>query len=192
MKKKFKDYSGQFFNGIEAVFFIERVGIKTIWLCRCHCGSHFEANIKKISDGDKKSCGCVKGHFGLKNINIKQADFSKRKLFFDYRCNAHRRGFKWEISEELFFHLTSSNCFYCGSKPYSLKKAGKGNKFSTLYNGIDRKDNNNGYEDSNVVPCCKKCNFAKGKSSYYEFISYLDRLVEYRNGIKKDSLEDER
>lgn len=47
------------------------------------------------------------------------------------------------------------------------------------YNGIDRKNNTLGYLPDNVVPCCKTCNWAKGKKSYEEFMEYLRRVVNF-------------
>ena len=44
------------------------------------------------------------------------------------------------------------------------------------YNGIDRKDNFLGYTLSNVVTCCKKCNFLKRDMSYIDFINYIKQI----------------
>ncbi len=42
-----------------------------------------------------------------------------------------------------------------------------------FYNGIDRVNNEMGYEPLNVVPCCQECNFAKCKMSKDEFITHF-------------------
>ena len=41
------------------------------------------------------------------------------------------------------------------------------------YNGIDRKDNNLGYEKANCVPCCKRCNQMKNDMTMDEFINQI-------------------
>ena len=51
-----------------------------------------------------------------------------------------------------------------------------------IYSGIDRKNPARGYVLDNVVPCCKRCNYAKNDFSYDEHLEYLDRLVAYRQG----------
>ena len=50
----------------------------------------------------------------------------------------------------------------------------KGQKYKPLaYNGLDRVDNSRGYEPSNVVPCCRRCNRAKDDMSSQEFMKWL-------------------
>lgn len=41
-------------------------------------------------------------------------------------------------------------------------------------NGIDRKDNQLGYEILNVVSCCKICNIAKNDMKICEFLSWIE------------------
>jgi hypothetical protein len=72
-----------------------------------------------------------------------------------------------------FKKLTTSPCHYCGSAPSNEHCAGYG---SYLYNGLDRVDNKEGYTPKNVVPCCLRCNKAKGASSAEDFIKWLRAL----------------
>ncbi len=44
------------------------------------------------------------------------------------------------------------------------------------FNGVDRIDSKKGYEETNVVPCCKMCNFAKKELKYEEFMVWINRL----------------
>lgn len=44
------------------------------------------------------------------------------------------------------------------------------------FNEIDRVDNSKGYITSNVVPCCKFCNAAKGTSTVTEFMYWLTHI----------------
>lgn len=48
------------------------------------------------------------------------------------------------------------------------------------YNGIDRMDNSKGYVDGNVLPCCSICNHAKHVMNYDDFISWINRIVNFR------------
>ena len=42
--------------------------------------------------------------------------------------------------------------------------------------GIDRIDSSNGYILSNIVPCCEKCNIAKGEMSIDEFREHITKI----------------
>jgi hypothetical protein len=81
--------------------------------------------------------------------NYKSSDFS------NYARRADKKGFNFEIFEEDFDFLTSQPCKYCR---YSLGAV-----------GIDRVDSEGHYTLDNVVPCCKPCNFAKGRNSKETF-----------------------
>lgn len=41
-----------------------------------------------------------------------------------------------------------------------------------IYQGIDRLDNQKGYEIENCIPCCYVCNKAKGNRNQKEFIEH--------------------
>ncbi len=85
---------------------------------------------------------------------------------------AKQRGLAYELSKDEVLALVQARCHYCGDtgKPYV---------------GIDRKDNNVGYVQGNVYPCCKRCNWAKGTEDYDEFVAWLQRAAQFIVG-KKD------
>ena len=93
-----------------------------------------------------------------------------------YRRKAASRGIQFELTEEEFFALTSSDCFYCGEKPSRTNKAS--DRYGHyVYNGVDRVDNSVGYATANCVPCCANCNYKKSAvtrqiiEKAYEFLS---------------------
>jgi hypothetical protein len=45
------------------------------------------------------------------------------------------------------------------------------------YSGIDRIDSNLGYSRDNCVPCCKRCNLAKRKMSYGDFLDLAKSIA---------------
>jgi len=100
---------------------------------------------------------------------------SFNEYFYRYRYDANRRGIEWAISKRYFKNLTSSNCSYCGDPP-SLNFQAKRYNGGYLCNGIDRIDNNLGYIESNVVPCCTVCNMMKKKLTHNEFISKIKQI----------------
>lgn len=58
-----------------------------------------------------------------------------------------RKGKKWTIMKEQYYNLIKNVCHYCGLN--NNTEAGA---------GLDRLDNNLGYELDNVVSCCIECN----------------------------------
>lgn len=76
--------------------------------------------------------------------------------------NGPRKIKEWRISDEEAMAIYIQNCHYCG-KPSSKEKL----------NGIDRKDSNGHYEQGNMLPCCIKCNTAKGARPYDDFVQKM-------------------
>jgi hypothetical protein len=76
------------------------------------------------------------------------------------------------ISFEQFQEITRQPCFYCaGWNDYELK-----------FCGIDRVVNSKGYEEDNIVPCCKVCNILKGKMSRRAFIRACKKIARHTAG----------
>jgi hypothetical protein len=98
------------------------------------------------------------------------------KIFYVYKRNATRRGIEFELSRESFVKLATLDCFYCGTPPKNVMKSQYANG-DTLYNGIDRVNNNIGYIESNCVPCCSNCNYAKRKMNVGDFFSWACSVV---------------
>jgi hypothetical protein len=66
---------------------------------------------------------------------------------------AKRRQIKFILSFDDFITERNKPCFYCGNRigPPTIEGT-----------GLDRIDNNKGYEPGNIVSCCKVCNQIKG------------------------------
>ena len=104
-----------------------------------------------------------------------------------YQRNAKRNGRAWELTDEDFDELTSSDCFYCGVAPSGVFSTGKYEGADFVYNGIDRVDSSGNYVRQNVVPCCRICNIAKRDMPFGEFLAYVGRLAAH-NAPKKAAL----
>ena len=74
--------------------------------------------------------------------------------------------------------LKKQTCYYCGNKPKQVMRD-KTSFGHYTYNGIDRKNKNKGYIESNCVTCCKICNRAKSDLNIKEWNIYIQRLVKY-------------
>jgi hypothetical protein len=93
---------------------------------------------------------------------------------YKYRASVKERSFC--IKREIFLKLEQSACLYCGEI------------LEGTLNGIDRIDNNMGYEDSNITACCWSCNRWKGNSTMEDFLKKLLAVVKHNAYLIDDSL----
>lgn len=133
---------------------------------RCECNTEFPVRLSDVVSGNTTSCGCARRKHPNKAI---------MRMYSSYSSNAKARGYTFNLNHEEFLSLVESSCHYCGIEPSNLLTY-KGE--SHLTNGIDRVDNDLGYDAGNSVPCCSICNQAKHTLSYDDFISWIGRLVE--------------
>jgi len=154
---------------------------RSAWLCRCVCGVEKVLLGKELNRRRTKSCGCLRKDLARQMCfahRLPQGQASKNLVLGFYKNNAKKRGRAWSLSDEEFFTLTQQRCFYCGVKPI-LEYHGHNTFGSYTYNGLDRKNNEEGYTQSNCVPCCKECNYAKASRTYEEFTQWLLRIRNY-------------
>jgi hypothetical protein len=99
-------------------------------------------------------------------------------IFYSYQYNANKRKIPFELSITQFQWFLDKPCFYCSSQPYTIHS-----KTGQVYNGIDRIDNNLGYNMRNCVACCKICNFSKSGMSFEMFFNWAEIMQNSRNTI---------
>jgi hypothetical protein len=147
-----------------------------LWECQCGCGNTVLVSSTELIKGKRKRCNsdCVLYGIppGAASFNCAYAGMIK---------GARVRGYSWDIDKDIFRKLTSSNCYYCGTPPSQLARKGLNGDY--LYNGLDRVDNSKGYSEDNCVPCCGRCNKAKGTMSLEEFLELVSLV--YSNRILK-------
>lgn len=148
-------------------------GNRITWVCKCDCGNTHVVDGVRLRNGAVCSCGCdlIKPHClppGEANFNALYA-----------RCiaGAKRRNLTFNISQDDFRRLSQEKCFYCGCKPAQIVKSKGNGEF--IYNGLDRVDNSCGYTLDNVVPCCKRCNYAKSNLDCNQFYAWVRRINNY-------------
>ena len=144
-------------------------GLLRGWKCQCECGEityllteHLTRKTKPV-----QTCGKCPKYKPESLFN---------KAFAIYKRNARDRNIEFNLSKEETRLLFSQNCFYCGNLPSNTIRT-KNQKREFNYQGIDRQDNNKGYDIENVVPCCIKCNFRKGTSSHEEFMNWIRSII---------------
>lgn len=156
------------------------------WECLCDCGNITYVRSSKLVDLSTTSCGCYRKERS-KLPRRERGVTGLIQLYLGYKHGAHRRGLTFSLTEEIFRKVTRMDCHYCGISPAQefkpqrndvLKEYGK-----YTYNGIDRVDNERGYEIDNIVPCCKACNIAKSTMSYNAFLTLIRNI--YNNHYTK-------
>ena len=159
----FEDLSGQRFGKWTVVGRSDKKVIPQIplWICRCDCGSEGLVRSVSLTAGKSKQCGkCSRRENPALRIRPFEA------LFNWVKRRALQEGHEVGIGYEDFAQLAQTDkCHYCLADVYFAKYCV--NKTGHKYN-LDRKDNNLGYVPGNLVPCCKRCNHAKGARFTYE------------------------
>jgi hypothetical protein len=98
----------------------------------------------------------------VRERNYKAEAFTNKHVIWNhYVKGAQKRNINFALTKTRFNELILLPCFYC-----TYKKDGE-------VNGIDRLNNNQGYQEDNVVPCCEPCNIMKGSQHPQEFIDKL-------------------
>ncbi len=147
---------------------------RKFWVCQCACGKTTITHSGSLRSGNTKSCGCLS----------KEATARYRKpengaeltaVILGYKRHARNRGYPWNLTREQVRELISRPCHYCGVPP-SNRKTTKNTVSPLTYSGIDRVDNTEAYNLSNVVPCCSVCNRAKGVLTVSEFFEWVNRI----------------
>jgi hypothetical protein len=130
----------------------------TKWLCVCDCGNKKWVQSSSLTSATKptKSCGCLAAENASKANKKEYGYASMNAIYCQYKIRAKRKKISFELSMEDFKRITQQKCFYCGSM-VSNTNSPIGCNGAFHYNGIDRIDNNVGYEKDNCVPCCSVC-----------------------------------
>lgn len=175
---------------------IEFLGIKNYnnaYLCRCICGNQRVVKLTNLISSKVTNCGCknfVSKAHGNRKFEPTEASF--RAKASSYKALAKKRNIEFKLSIDETVNLLKQKCYYCNSDPsnyYNARIRNRVNKknkiqyavnnskeYDIYYNGIDRIDNTKGYEISNTVSCCNKCNTAKLNYTIDEFKTLIKNI----------------
>ena len=149
------------------------------WWCRCICGRESAIQTADLKSGKSVQCRWCADH------HLKPGQSILHRILWDYTHNATKRGLCWELTNEQFTELIIRPCYYCGRAPHRItQKSAYG---ALTCNGLDRRDNGTGYTVENVVPCCPRCNRAKGPMAENEFWEWVQDI--YKHTSQKVSHE---
>lgn len=84
----------------------------------------------------------------------------------------------FELTEEEFKELCTTDCIYCGELPGISTHSGKFTR-----NSIDRLDHKQGYIYSNCVPACWPCNRMKNILGYEQFLESVRKISKYTRSV---------
>lgn len=184
-KKHFKDFTGKTINNMQFLRAVGRNKYKCwMWEIRCFCGREFVTEGNDITSGKIKSCGCKLNSEQLKNANYEES--IRNSLYAQLKNRGPRRGHNVTLTREEHHKLISGDCYYCGQSPNQTKKL---NGHQIFANGIDRLDNDIGYELSNCVTACRNCNQAKHMMTPEYFKKWLGKVFDFKEkkeGFWKD------
>lgn len=154
----------------------KRLNGQVVWRCLCDCTMLCVVRSYNLRTKRTRSCGCLlKAHYN--NTRLSDGEAGMRKLYRIYKRNARLRRVVFELSLKEFEALTADACHYCGTAPKHASRPRNNLKRGCyLYNGIDRKNNEQGYTLSNSVACCTMCNGAKSNRTYQVFVEWLKRI----------------
>jgi hypothetical protein len=148
------------------------IGRKRYW-CVCVCGNKAWVSKTDLQYNKSKSCMAC-GHKNSRKPDFQAAFNMVRRV---YKRNAKNKNRNWNI-DSVFMDMIIRPCHYCNAAPSSCITLSYA---SFWYNGIDRINNDEGYELDNVVTCCTYCNLAKRGMKYEDFIAWLDQVAKYRS-----------
>jgi hypothetical protein len=150
------------------------------WNCKCECDSDKIACGSNLTKGTVRSCGCLRKEVAIakfKNRSLPVGEAGFNEIYSHYKGNAAKKERIFCLDKEVFRRLLIGNCYYCGSPPSNLQKNNTGN---FIYSGIDRMDNDKGYELSNCVSCCYICNKAKMNMNSDIFLKHVERIHQHQ------------
>lgn len=152
------------------------------WLCLCDCGNTAIRIATALISGRTMSCGCNKYSPEAKakrGLTRKRPGAILREIYMATKRGAESRGLTFLLTIEEFEKLSVQDCFYCGDQPSQVKKS----RFEEcIVNGIDRMDNNMGYQLDNCVSCCRPCNFMKRDTPFSQFIDRCKNIASRSTG----------
>ena len=90
--------------------------------------------------------------------------------FRDYKKGADNRKLEFKLSLKYFEDNWNKNCFYCGDEIKGI--------------GIDRVDNDIGYNQNNVVNCCGVCNIMKRTMTQEYFINQCLKIINHMGKVE--------
>jgi len=105
--------------------------------------------------------------------------FGQNITYKKYNSGADKRDYEFKLTEDEFNKILNNKCYMCNNNSPNNKSC-----------GIDRIDNNIGYNTKNCLACCSTCNRLKLDYNIYDVISKLYDIYCNKNKINKKVTND--
>ena len=144
---RFRDYTNEKFGRWIVLYFVKQSSYgASIWHCRCDCGVEKDLDVRTLTSGKSKSCGCLRGE--IISAHSTSHGMSKTRLYKE-----------WKAIKERCYRKSHEFYEYYGGKGIKVCDEWKNNfenfRDWALQNGykddltIDRIDNDKDYCPSN-------------------------------------------
>jgi hypothetical protein len=150
-------------------------------LAKCDCGNVKEVRAKYIRAGRVKTCGkCELGRrlMATRGRNRDTGPKGISMLYNRYVKQEMERGSTYILDHSVFTKKIQENCVFCGRSPLQRKKGPR-----IPYHGLVELVRGQVVTDTDLVPCCNKCERWKGQDNYIEF---LEHVLKIRDHILRD------
>lgn len=145
--------------------------------CKGMCNTHYKNKWQK-DNLEKRKQILHQYHLSDKHKNTHSKYNKTSKGRFSYLKNSvrvlskQRRNIKVDISLEEYENIIKNSCYYCNGPLFK----------SSYGHGLDRINNDLGYELSNILPACSDCNQLRGnKLTVEETKAVVNLLKQLRN-----------
>ena len=169
VQRNYQDITGQTINGKQVIGPVRRAGSRLYYDVVCRCGHRFEAlkSTLGVSSGCRKCAH--KGDRPHRRLRPHESQYNNFKT---------RAKHPVSLAYEDYYEIAKSNppCHYCNAA-LSWPEYRHGGRGTSGASNLDRKDSSRGYDSDNVVPCCGRCNYAKGTHFTYDEWVEVGRLI---------------
>lgn len=90
------DLTGRRFGKLTALKLAGNRNGSALWLCACDCGNEIEATVRDLTEGDTKSCGCIKKAQEQINLREKYDRESLRNAKLRTDNKSGEKGVSWD------------------------------------------------------------------------------------------------
>lgn len=158
---------------------------KLRWMCQCSCGVVKPVLSTTLNHTKVQSCGHYRAEIASKTFRKPLWEIVRNNTMHQYKASAKKASRPFELTQEEWFEMITSNCHYCGSPPNNTWE----HRYSDevfFYNGVDRVNNSQGYTTDNTAPCCASCNMMKRAMSVQEFLGHTKRICDFQKSREDD------
>lgn len=141
-------------------FYNTKYNTKTSWCKKCFCD---DAIMRQKQNPEKWK------------KYLKDTQTKPEMIFARKKANAKKEVIYFNIIRSefiLWYNSQKIQCHYCGLKPQDFITTQDKHLAKKVNLGLDRINNERGYELDNIVLCCNRCNSIKG-----EFFTYNEMKI---------------